>query len=58
MSQITVCESCAEAVDANDPTLVRAGLARDAAPVDDDPDVLFHAGCFPTDSPVWVRRSQ
>jgi hypothetical protein len=58
MSPNTVCESCAESVDPNDPTLVRARLNRDAAeqPIDGEPDVLFHAGCFPTDSPVWVRR--
>lgn len=58
MSVIRVCESCAEEVDPNDPTLVRAGLAHDTPPqpVDDEPDALFHAHCFPTDSPVWVRR--
>ena len=58
MSAITVCEGCSEAVDPDDPTLVRAGLPRDAVgqPIDEDPDVLFDAPCFPADSPVWVRR--
>jgi hypothetical protein len=58
MSVKRVCEGCAEEVDPDDPSLVRAGLSRDAAPdpVDDEPDVLFHAHCFPTDNPVWVRR--
>ena len=58
MSVTRVCEGCAEEVDPDDPNLVRAGLSREAAvqPVDDEPPVLFHAHCFPTDSPVWVRR--
>ena len=45
-------------IDPDDPSLVRAGLSRDAVvhQVDDEPDVLFHAHCFPTNSPVWVRR--
>ena len=58
MSGITVCEGCTEPVDLNDATLVRAGLQESAGgpTVADEPDVLFHAECFPTDSPVWVRR--
>jgi hypothetical protein len=53
-----VCESCAEEVDPDDPTLVRAGLKLEPGgpAVDEGLDILFHPTCFPTDSPVWVRR--
>jgi hypothetical protein len=58
MSGSRVCEGCAEEIDPKDPTLVRAGLAHGAVqpPPDGEADALFHAHCFPTDSPVWVRR--
>ena len=58
MSAKRVCEGCAEEVDPDDPDLVRAGLSHEAAgqPIDEEPDALFHARCFPADSPVWVRR--
>jgi hypothetical protein len=57
MSAERVCEACAEEVGPDDPDVVRAGLSHEAVgPIDDEPDVLFHARCFPADNPVWVRR--
>jgi len=58
MSAKRVCEGCAEEVAPDDSDVVRAGLSHEVAvqPIDDEPDVLFHARCFPVDSPVWVRR--
>lgn len=58
VSGIIVCEACAEPVDLNNPTLIRAGVKRgpSASPTADEPEILFHAECFPTGSPVWERR--
>jgi hypothetical protein len=60
---MTVCESCGEEVNREDPTLVRANVAQDATvrgdeareEIDRGPDALFHAQCFPVNSPVWRR---
>ena len=66
MSNVSVCEGCAEQVDPEDPSLVHARVAEDTSgdlrddplvEVDAGPDALFHLWCFPSDSPVWRRRA-
>jgi hypothetical protein len=53
-----MCEGCGGEVDSKDPTVVRACLKADALdrPVEEELEILFHAQCFPSDSPVWGRR--
>jgi hypothetical protein len=53
-----MCEGCGGEIDRNDPTLVRAYLKAGVTDetVEEELEILFHADCFPTDSPVWGRR--
>jgi hypothetical protein len=59
---MVVCEVCAQQVDPEDPSLVHARVNSEAggdgesSTADTEADVLFHAHCFPADSPVWRRR--
>ena len=53
-----MCEGCGGEMDPDDATVVRAYLKAGATdePVEEDLEILFHAHCFPADSPVWGRR--